>query len=127
MTAAVVIVVIIIVVIVVIIIVVIVVIIIVVVIVIVMTATRMFVDDLNLAVAPRGRCPEVAQDFARPRVEDDLTLAIGSAGHDAHPTQKGPLLHDRTEALLSQLSDNAFDVFLRGNGRSQRKGDRKTR
>ncbi|MBL9075140.1 hypothetical protein [Tabrizicola sp.] len=122
MTAAVVIVVIIIVVVVIIIIVVIVVIV-----VIVMTATRMIVDDLNLAVAPRGRCPEVAQDFARPRVEDDLALAIGSAGHDAHPTQKGPLLHNRTEALLSQLSDNAFDVFLRGNGRSQRKGDRKTR
>ncbi|WP_374392321.1 hypothetical protein [Tabrizicola sp.] len=104
-----------------------VIIIVVIIVIIVMTATRMVVDDLNLAVAPRDRRPEIAQDFARARVEDDLTLAIGSTGHDAHPTQKGPFLHDRTEALLSQLSDNAFDVLLRGSGRSQRKRDRKTR
>ncbi|WP_374375502.1 hypothetical protein [Tabrizicola sp.] len=108
-------------------IVIVVIVVIIIVVVIVMTATRMVVDDLNLAVAPRDRRPEIAQDFARARVEDDLTLAIGSAGHDAHPTQKGPFLHDRTEALLSQLSDNAFDVLLRGSGRSQRKRDRNTR
>ena len=104
-------------------IIIIVVVIIVIVIVIVVTAVRMIVDDLDFSAASVDRNPEIAQDLAGTRVEDDLALTVRAIGHDADTPQKRPLLNDRAVPLFPKLPEDTFYIVLRGSRRGQRKAD----
>jgi len=103
--------------------VIIIIVVVIIVIVIVVTAVRMIVDDLDFSAASVDRNPEIAQDLAGTRVEDDLALTVRAIGHDADTPQKRPLLNDRAVPLFPKLPEDTFYIVLRGSRRGQRKAD----
>jgi hypothetical protein len=74
------------------------------------------VDDLDASRASRQWRPEVAQDFARIRIDDDLAFALVAFRNDPDATKHRLFGHDRFEALIAQLVDDTVDKVLRMQG-----------
>jgi hypothetical protein len=90
--------------------------IIVVVIIVIVIVIADVVDDLDASRASRQWRPEVAQDFARIRIDDDLAFALVAFRNDPDATKHRLFGHDRFEALIAQLVDDTVDKVLRMQG-----------